>query len=53
MKQKYPDTFSDNHLRTLQRRVKEWRHTMAHKLIFSGTNAINDVVPVGTERHMV
>ena len=49
LKQRYPDTFVDGHLRTLQRRIKEWRHTMARKLIFTGTRDINDVSPVGAK----
>lgn len=53
LKLRYPDTFADGHLRTLQRRVKEWRHTMAHKLIFTGTNYINDVSPVGNQEQIV
>jgi hypothetical protein len=29
----YPGTFADGQLRTLQRRVKEWRAVMARELI--------------------
>lgn len=32
---KYPDRFIDGHLRTLQRRVKEWRKIMAKELIYA------------------
>jgi hypothetical protein len=49
LKLRYPDTYVDGHLRTLQRRIKEWRHTMARKLIFTGTNCINDISPVGSQ----
>ena len=31
----YPGRFVDGQLRTLQRRVKEWRKIMAHELIYS------------------
>ena len=30
-----PDRFSDTHLRTLQRRVQQWRGTMAKKLVYA------------------
>ena len=30
----YPDQFADGQLRTLQRRVKEWRYIMAKKLVY-------------------
>jgi hypothetical protein len=29
----YPDRFPDVQLRTLQRRVREWRHVMARSLV--------------------
>ena len=29
-----PGVFPDGQLRTLQRRLKEWRHGMAHKMVF-------------------
>jgi hypothetical protein len=32
---KYPEQFPDGQLRTLQRRVKEWRHIMAKKLVYA------------------
>ena len=31
---KYPQKFPDGQLRTLQRRVREWRRDMAKKLVF-------------------
>jgi len=31
-----PDAFGQKHLRTLQRRMKEWRRTMARRLVFTG-----------------
>ena len=39
--------FVDGQLRTLQRRISEWRRTMARNLIFSGVDGINDVAAVG------
>ena len=46
LKKKYPEQFVDGQLRTLQRRIGEWRHTMARKLVFSGMDDINDVEAV-------
>jgi hypothetical protein len=36
-----PGSYPDGQVRTLQRRVKEWRRTVAHRLVFGAT-------PVGT-----
>lgn len=47
LKENHPEQFVDGQLRTLQRRVGEWRRTMARNLIFSGMNDINDVAAVG------
>ncbi len=38
LKPAHPDRFSDTHLRTLQRRVQQWRGIMAKKLV----NAVAD-----------
>jgi hypothetical protein len=49
----YPGRYSDGQLRTLQRRVKEWRHIMARNLVcFSmDLNSTNtDVVPMGVKK---
>ena len=35
LKSAYPDRFSDTHLRTLQRRVQQWRGIMAKKLVYT------------------
>ena len=47
LKKKYPEEFMDGQLRTLQRRISEWRSTMAKNLIFSGTDDINEIAAVG------
>ena len=36
----YPGRFPDGQLRTLQRRLKEWRNRMAHRLAFGVTNSM-------------
>lgn len=41
LKEKYPGKFIEGQLRTLQRRVAEWRQTMARKLVFSGVKEID------------
>jgi len=37
LQDEYPDTFPPGQLRTLQRRVQQWRRTMARRLIFGGS----------------
>lgn len=43
---KYPGQFSPKLLRTLQRRVGEWRRTMARRLVLGGVEEQKDVQPV-------
>lgn len=38
LQQEYPEQFADGQLRTLQRRIREWRHVMARKLVYAGLN---------------
>jgi hypothetical protein len=33
LQSEYPDRFTDGQLRTLQRRIREWRQVMAKKLV--------------------
>jgi len=42
---KYPDKFNSGQLRTLQRRVKEWRYVMARELVFACNESEDDMVP--------
>ena len=35
----HPDLFSQTHLRTLQRRVQQWRGIMANKLVYAASEA--------------
>ncbi|MDD5748399.1 MAG: transposase family protein, partial [Actinomycetota bacterium] len=42
---KYPGKFQTGQLRTLQRRVKEWRCVMAHELVFACNEPEDDLVP--------
>ena len=35
----HPDRFSEAQLRTMQRRLKEWRGIMAKELVYAGTAA--------------
>ena len=45
-----PDVFSAGQLRTLQRRIREWRHMMARQLVYAGCEGQQvDVGPVGGE----
>jgi hypothetical protein len=48
--QAYPDRFSEGQLRTLQRRIREWRHVMAGSLvqgIGDGSGADEEPIVVG------
>ena len=40
---KYPGQFNDKLLRTLQRRIGEWRSSMARRLVLGGVEEWNDV----------
>jgi hypothetical protein len=42
---KYPGKFSEGQLRTLQRRVKEWRSVMARELVFVCNDPEDEMVP--------
>lgn len=44
--QKFHGQFGARLLRTLQRRISEWRRTMAHRLVFGGVADRNDVQPI-------
>ena len=37
LQSEHPDRFTEAQLRTMQRRVKEWRGIMAKKLVYAGT----------------
>jgi len=53
LKKEHPSQFSDGQLRTLQRRVKEWRYIMAKKLVYAcldGNSQHQDINPVGSSR---
>ena len=41
----YPGKFQSGQLRTLQRRVKEWRCVMARELVFACNDPEDDLVP--------
>jgi hypothetical protein len=43
LNEKYPGRFGSKHLRTLQRRIGEWRRTMARRLVFGGVEERNNV----------
>ena len=38
LQSEYPDRFTEAQLRTMQRRVKEWRGIMAKKLVYTGSD---------------
>jgi hypothetical protein len=51
----YPGQFSDGQLRTLQRRIRGWRHIMAQNLVqtcLDGKEATGKPVVVGVEREV-
>ena len=51
LQEQRPGVFPDGHLRTLQRRLKEWRREQAHRLVFGGEVADEgheETIPVPT-----
>jgi hypothetical protein len=51
LQEQRPGVFPDGHLRTLQRRLKEWRREQAHRLVFRGEVADEgheEAIPVPT-----
>jgi len=46
LSEKYPGQYGSKLLRTLQRRISEWRRTMARRLVFGGVEERNDVEAV-------
>ena len=42
LNREYPERFLDGQIRTLQRRIREWRHVMARKLVYQCLNGIDD-----------
>ena len=50
LQHEHPERFPDGQLRTLQRRVREWRQVMARKLVYACTDEngqITEIEPVG------
>lgn len=48
----YPGKYPDGQLRTLQRRVKEWRKIMAKKLVYAGLDGVingGEIIAIGRE----
>ena len=43
LQSEHPDRFSEAQLRTVQRRLKEWRGIMAKELVYAGTAAASTV----------
>jgi hypothetical protein len=55
LQRQYPDRFPEGQLRTLQRRIREWRRVMARKLVYTcldgtGMEASKEPVVVGAEK---
>lgn len=50
LREKYPDAYSAGQLRTLQRRVREWRRAMARRLIFGEHSDPGAVLHTNSER---
>jgi hypothetical protein len=49
LNERYPNRFLPGQLRTLQRRISEWRHTMARKLVFGDGEETNEIQPIQAE----
>jgi hypothetical protein len=50
--EKYPGEFGGKLLRTLQRRIGEWRRSMARRLVLGGVEEWNDVLAVTADVHL-
>ena len=48
-----PDVYPDGQLRTLQRRLKEWRREAAHRMVFGTMTADAGLAPGDGERTLV
>jgi hypothetical protein len=46
----YPNRFAAGQLRTLQRRISEWRLTMARRLVFGGVKGANEIEAIGVTK---
>jgi hypothetical protein len=50
LQEAHPGAFQEGQLRTLQRRIRDWRHMMARQLVYAGHDGKQaDVGPVGRE----
>jgi hypothetical protein len=47
LQQEQPERFPGGQLRTLQRRIREWRQVMARKLVYAGTDENNPSAAIG------
>ena len=49
---KYPGQYQDGQLRTLQRRIRQWRTVMARNLVYTSPddhNGIKEIAAIGVE----
>jgi len=54
LQREYPSAFPDGQLRTLQRRLKEWRNRMAHRLAFGVTSTMTtELIAVPLQRSAI
>jgi len=56
LQKQYPDCFPGGQLRTLQRRMLEWRKVMARGLVYAGLDALvvpSGITPVGLDRSFI
>ena len=53
LKSDHPDRCSDTHLRTLQRRVQQWRGIMAQKLVYAAAGEPMAELPAMLESALV
>ena len=47
LQEAYPGRFTDGQLRTLQRRISEWRRSMARELVIHGMESIPEIGAIG------
>ncbi len=52
LNREYPGQYVDGQLRTLQRRIRDWRQVMARKLVYAcldGNEEAPEIIPIGGE----
>jgi len=49
LEKELPEQYSTRHLRTLQRRIKDWRHQQARALVYAGASSLTNIEMANAE----